>query len=347
MVVHPAGHEGGESMKISIAMATYNGERWLQEQLASFTTQTRLPDELVVTDDRSSDSTLTVLEDFALTAPFAVRAEANPGNLGFAQNFGRALALCSGDLVFLCDQDDAWLDEKIERIVSEVRQRPDKACFMNDAFLADGDLRPTGQTKLGQIRATGVGEENFVMGCCAAIRRPLLDLVLPIPTGIPAHDSWIVQVSDVLGLTVRIDVPLQYYRRHGGNVSKFFVNDIDRMPPLRRLGVRLTQTLANRTSSANLDRERMFMSAISDRLGERRAAVADLVGPDRAARIEADLRRRVKVLDRRRSVRNAGVLARPGALYRLWREGGYRISGGLKGMLKDALASGPSPEEGR
>ncbi|MDP2258246.1 MAG: glycosyltransferase [Caulobacter sp.] len=330
-------------MKISIALAAYNGEAFLPAQLASFAAQTRAPDELVVTDDGSTDGTRRVVEDFGRTVPFAVRYQANARNLGFGQNFSRALSLCTGDLVFLSDQDDAWLESKIARMTAVAAEHPDKACFMNDALLADGELRPTGQTKLGQIRASGLGDDTFVMGCCVTVRRSLLDLILPIPAHLPSHDSWLVQTADVLGLTLRLAEPLQLYRRHGGNVSKFFVNDIDRMPLAERLKVRISRSVVRRNSTANIDRELMFMTAICGRIVERREQVAALVGADRAAGIEAALVRRVGFLERRRRIRDLGPLQRPGALTALWREGGYAVSGGLKGLIKDAIGSGPAP----
>jgi glycosyltransferase involved in cell wall biosynthesis len=336
-------YKGGDSMKISIAMAAYNGEAYLPAQLASFAAQTCAPDELVVTDDGSTDATRRVVEDFGRTVPFTVRYEANERNLGFSQNFSRALSLCTGDLVFLSDQDDAWLEDKIARMTAVAAEHPDKACFMNDAFLADGDLHPTGPTKLGQIRASGLGDDTFVMGCCVAVRRPLLDLILPIPRHLPAHDSWLVQTADVLGLTLRLAEPLQFYRRHGGNVSKFFVNDIDRMPFAERLRIGLSRATARLASTANIDNELMFMTAICGRIVERREQVAALVGADRAAAIETTLVRRVAFLQRRRQVRDLGPLQRPGALRALWRDGGYAVSGGLKGLIKDAIVSGRSP----
>ncbi len=93
-------------LRISIAMCTYNGARFLPEQLASFAAQERLPDELVVCDDGSTDATMEILQDFAATALFEVRVERNPQNLGFVRNFEKTLSLCTGDIVFLSDQDD-------------------------------------------------------------------------------------------------------------------------------------------------------------------------------------------------------------------------------------------------
>ena len=95
-------------MKISIAMTAFNGAKYINEQLNSFASQTRLPDEVVVCDDISSDDTFEILDNFARSAPFKMIVVRNNKNLGYTKNFEKALSLCSGDLIFLSDQDDIW-----------------------------------------------------------------------------------------------------------------------------------------------------------------------------------------------------------------------------------------------
>ena len=99
---------------ISVALCTYNGERFLAEQLASIASQTRLPDELICCDDGSTDGTVAVLESFAATVPFPVRIVRNERNLGSNENFAQAIFLCQGELIALCDQDDRWLPRRLE-----------------------------------------------------------------------------------------------------------------------------------------------------------------------------------------------------------------------------------------
>src|SRR5882762_9087557 len=100
-------------MKISIAMCTYNGARYLREQLDSIAAQTRPPSELIVCDDNSLDETREIVAGFAASAPFPVRLGVNEQNLGSIRNFERAIKLCEGDLIALSDQDDVWLPEKL------------------------------------------------------------------------------------------------------------------------------------------------------------------------------------------------------------------------------------------
>ena len=110
--------------RFSVAMCTYNGARFVAEQLESVAAQTRPPSELVVCDDRSTDGTARLVEQFAARAPFPVRLFVNERNLGSTANFGRAVTLAEGDLVALCDQDDVWRPEKLEPTEGKPKPRP-------------------------------------------------------------------------------------------------------------------------------------------------------------------------------------------------------------------------------
>lgn len=218
-------------MKISVAMATYNGAVYLREQLDSLVHQTRPPDELVISDDCSTDDTWRQIEAFAAEAPFPVRTHRNDANLGYAGNFEQALGRCAGDLVFLCDQDDVWFPEKIEAIAAIAETDRYHVAFMNDASITDDTLADTGLTKLGQIRGAGMPDSAFVMGCCAAIRKEFLDLCLPVPAAYASHDSWIMNLADGIGRRRILESRLQWYRRHAANESWMAANRT------RRLGV--------------------------------------------------------------------------------------------------------------
>ncbi len=103
-----------KSVKLSIAMCTYNGAAYLSEQFESLATQTRVPDELVVCDDSSTDKhTREMVEAFARRAPFAVRLFVNKQNLGSKRSFELAIRRCRGEIIFLCDQDDVWREDKL------------------------------------------------------------------------------------------------------------------------------------------------------------------------------------------------------------------------------------------
>ena len=123
------------SNRLSVALATYNGERYLGEQLESILRQTRLPDELVIFDDASTDSTPAIVQEFAKAAPFPVRFQINAERLGSTRNFEAAIRACSGDIIFLCDQDDVWYPDKIARMEERFIKDPEAGAVFTDADL--------------------------------------------------------------------------------------------------------------------------------------------------------------------------------------------------------------------
>jgi glycosyltransferase involved in cell wall biosynthesis len=324
-------------LKVSIAMATYNGARHLREQLDSFVAQTKQPDQLVITDDRSSDETVQIARDFARTAPFEVRVEVNDCRLGVAANFNRALSLCDGDLVLLSDQDDVWFASKIETLANRSAAEPAKACWIGDALLTDAVLNSTGTTKMEKIRGAGLPDRAMVMGCCTAFRSDLLGLLLPIPPNQPAHDNWLVEFADLLSLARRMEIPMQHYRRHGGNVSQVHVNRIDRPGIVEQLWRPFGLLVARARSPGSLLREYSFLSEVVRRLNERSALLSSLVGP-RAEQILIETTARRDRLACRLRLRTLPFKQRPRYVLHLWRTGIYhRSPGGLAGAAKDLL----------
>ena len=219
-------------MKLSIALATYNGEKYLQEQLDSLLAQTVQPDEVVISDDRSTDRTLEVAKEFQQKAPFDVIVHQNEQQTGFIKNFDKALSLTTGDLVFLCDQDDVWFEHKLETIRDTAIQHPEYSVYMNDALLTDGQLKRTDLTVQQQIQGLGRPLTQFITGCCAAIRRSHLDKVMPLPKDYPSHDGWIINLADALQKKLVISDVLQLYRRHGKNTSNSTHGQLRRMTRL-------------------------------------------------------------------------------------------------------------------
>ncbi|MFN8345557.1 MAG: glycosyltransferase family 2 protein [Spirosomataceae bacterium] len=219
-----------EKVLISVALCTYNGERFLGEQLESLARQSRLPDELVVVDDGSTDGTVAVLENFARTSPFPVRIQLNQSTLGVTKNFEKALTQCLGELLFLCDQDDLWETEKIARMAAFLQQTPQVNVVFSDAFLVDEKaaflphrLWDAVQLQPAQLEQWRQGKSiklmllgNRVAGCTMALRKSFLDQLPPFPTDIPEflHDTWIALVASVLNEIQFIDLPLVKYRQH-------------------------------------------------------------------------------------------------------------------------------------
>jgi glycosyltransferase involved in cell wall biosynthesis len=210
-------------------MCTFNGARHLPEQLASIAEQTRPPDELVVCDDHSSDETARVVEGFAAAARFPVRLHVNERNLGSTQNFGKAISLCAGDLIALCDQDDVWMTGKLERIEAVFGARPRVGLVFTDAELVDESLRPLGHRLWERVgfddemrRLVGVGRALDVLlpgwtvtGATMAFRSAFTPLVLEIPDDLAMiHDGWIALIVGAVADVSFIDEPLVKYRQH-------------------------------------------------------------------------------------------------------------------------------------
>ena len=206
---------------LSVAMATYNGERYLATQLHSILSQLGADDEIIVVDDASTDRTLDAI---ASIGDGRVRVLRNERNVGVFATFERALGATRGDLIFLSDQDDVWLPGKVRDVVDRFERDPAVLLVLSDAEVIDEQGRvtqPSFMALRGGFRpgfaATLV--RNRYLGCTMALRRALLDSVLPIPRDVPMHDMWFGSLAVLQGRVDYIDRPLVQYRRHGGNVS--------------------------------------------------------------------------------------------------------------------------------
>lgn len=211
-------------MRVSIAMATYNGERFLLKQLESIDNQDIKPDELVISDDNSTDKTTDIILDFSARTKIQVVNNKNAKNCGYTKNFSHALEKTTGDIVFLSDQDDVWFPNKISTVLKLIEENPRKSLFINEVMLTDANLVSTGYTKLDLLKRDGGGINQHGMGCAVAVRRELLDFILPIPDGIHGHDNWLNMIAEILGVRLYSPVVLQYYRRHENTTSKINYN---------------------------------------------------------------------------------------------------------------------------
>lgn len=209
-------------MRISIALCTLNGEKYLAEQLGSIASQSRLPDELIVSDDASQDSTVAIVQEFAATAPFAVQITTNPHRLGAVRNFERAIVETSGDVIFLCDQDDVWHREKIAVMLRAFDSNDRLGAVFTNARLGNTNLWDHIGFTHRERRAVNRGraldilfEHNVVTGATLAFRERWKEAILPIPAveGV-LHDQWIATVIAAHAGVRAIDAPLIDYRQH-------------------------------------------------------------------------------------------------------------------------------------
>lgn len=221
----------GSRPTVSVAMCTRNGEAFVRAQLTSILTQTVAVDEIVVSDDASSDATLvTVGEVLAEAAGVVGRVLRNASPIGVAANFAQAIGATTGDIVVLSDQDDVWVPGRVERLLAEFAARPGLQMVHSDARLVDGSGSTLGETLFQALGVSAVSlaaihegrafemllRRNLVTGATSAFRRELAAIALPVPEGW-IHDEWLAIVAAARnGLDV-VEATLIDYRQHGGN----------------------------------------------------------------------------------------------------------------------------------
>lgn len=217
---------------LSVAMCTYNGAKFLQEQLESIASQTCPPYELVVCDDNSTDDTVEILEAFRNKVPFRIRVFRNHKRLGSTRNFEKAINLCRGDLVTLADQDDVWKQDKLEKLLQVFSRHPLAVGVFSDAELVGSEGQGIGKTlwhSLGvtnrdrrQLAKGGVEgykallRKNVITGATFAFKKDCYDSVGEIPETW-VHDAWIAINIVLKGSIASISEPLIGYRQHEDN----------------------------------------------------------------------------------------------------------------------------------
>lgn len=214
-------------LRISVALCTYQGELHLQEQLDSIARQIRLPDELIVRDDGSSDGTLDIVRNFAASARFPVLWGKNAKNLGSTGNFQQAIGLCTGDIIALCDQDDVWHADKLGLMEEMYLSSPETGGVFSNAAVVGADLSPLGYTLWDTFRfpervqaSFSAGKafdvllnHNVVTGATMSFRSSMRGLLFPIPAEW-IHDAWIAIIVSLYSDLRFINRCLVDYRQH-------------------------------------------------------------------------------------------------------------------------------------
>ena len=228
--------------RVSIAMAVFNGERFIGEQLESLARQTRLPDELIVSDDASTDETVEIVREFGSRAAFPVTLLQNRQNVGCTQNYQRAISRCTGDLILLCDCDDICYPHKVAVTEQIFASHPKVGVALCDADLIDEQARALGvrlwhwrgyhcsEEAAKQIEQVSFDRSIPSYGPCVAFRGRLKSLILPLPSGphfrIAGQDTFITWciIGAGAGRLALIDAPLLGYRQHATQMTKNFEN---------------------------------------------------------------------------------------------------------------------------
>ena len=200
----------------------------MREQLQSLANQTLLPFEVVITDDCSSDNTISIIQEFSKL--LNIKVFVNDFSLKVTKNFEKAVSLCSGDIILMCDQDDVWHSDKLAKINQYFQDNPNKSAVFSDAKLVDekGDSLnknfwsvvrfhelQTQQFKVGKVVELLLAG-NRTAGCMMAFRKELVEKIVPFPTHIPLmiHDNWITIVAAMMDSLGMINEQLISYRQH-------------------------------------------------------------------------------------------------------------------------------------
>ncbi|WP_419870117.1 glycosyltransferase family 2 protein [Chryseobacterium sp. CT-SW4] len=204
-------------MKISVCLATYNGEKYITEQLKSILTQLGEDDEIIISDDNSSDKTIEIINGFN---DKRIKILQNKDK-GITKNFENALKNASGDYLFLSDQDDVWLPQKVFYSLKGLEYYD---LVVTNCKVTDENLNIINQSYFDLNNSRSGFLKNFYrssyLGCCLAFKKEMLTDILPIPRNLYLyHDWWIGYLADIKYKVKFIDVPCLLYRRHDFNMS--------------------------------------------------------------------------------------------------------------------------------
>jgi len=200
-------------------MATYNGALFIKEQLESILATLSHDDEIIISDDHSTDATLEIAKSFN-DQRIKVHLN-NPENKGHIGNFGNAMEKSTGRYIFLSDQDDVWHPDRVSIVLKALEKNDLVVC---DCWVTDGNLKTINDSFYGIINAGNGFIKNWVkntyLGCCMAFDRNIMEKALPFPKNIVSHDTWLGLIGEIYGTTIFIPEKLHYFRRHGTNFSR-------------------------------------------------------------------------------------------------------------------------------
>lgn len=206
-------------MKISVCMATYNGEKYIAKQLESILSQLSAGDEVIVSDDNSTDNTIDIIKSIDDSR---IKLFVNQKEKGYTRNFENALEKATGDIIFLSDQDDVWVKTKVKTMLTYLI---DYDFVVSDNIIVDENLRPLHQSHFEIYKTQKGFVKNLILpryvGACMAFKKEVLKKSLPFPSNarLCAHDYWIGLIAELYFKTYKLNEPMILYRRHGSNAS--------------------------------------------------------------------------------------------------------------------------------
>lgn len=206
-------------MKISVCMATYNGEKYIKEQLDSILCQIVENDEVIISDDSSTDNTVEIINAFN---DDRIKIYKNEKEKGYTRNFENALEKASGDIIFLSDQDDIWIEDKVKKM-TEILENYD--FVVSDNSIVNENLEVINKSHFEVYKTKNGFLKNLLLpryvGACMAFKKNVLQKSLPFPNNakLSAHDYWISLIAEMYFKSYKLDEQLLLYRRHGTNAS--------------------------------------------------------------------------------------------------------------------------------
>lgn len=314
---------------VSVAMCTFNGARFLPQQLESILRQTSLPDELMVCDDGSDDDTLAVLSAFADKAPFPVHVHRNAERLRFSGNFAKCIGLCRGEIIVLTDQDDEWMTDRVEQTRNAFAANPALTFSYSDALLMDNEgndlassiyssfpIMPADRARFeqGSDLLPVIARWGFIYGCTMALRARYRYLVLPVPATW-SHDEWLTLVLSGVGPSCR-QAPVTRYRQH--SIQSVGVGDWSFQGHLRMAKTR--------------DKE-AYNAEIAH---YEKALLASQVHKELKATLVPVLEDKLAFLRRRQTLRSGGLNNLPTLVTMVAKRDHWRHGAGLRSVFKDA-----------
>lgn len=234
--------------EVSIVMATYNGASYLEEQIESLFKNTYTDWILEVSDDGSTDKTMSILERYEQQYPDKIIINQNYETLGATRNFLEGAVRAKGNYVMFCDQDDVWLPDKIEKTLAFMKEREKIAgnvpvAVFTDAKPVDAVLRTLYDSFFAynylDVTKTDLPHllmENKVIGCTTMVNRELLNRITDFPNCARHHDWWVALIATVFGDLAYLDEVTMFYRQHGNNVvgsQSFFSYLVDRVKNIK------------------------------------------------------------------------------------------------------------------
>lgn len=216
--IHRSTQLRNKNMKISVCLATYNGEKYIKEQVKSILYQLSDTDELIISDDISTDSTVAIINSFN---DARIKVNINEKKLGVSANFNSALLKASGDIIFLSDQDDIWLESKVstslfhletyDLIVTNCKVIDKNNITIHESYF---DVVNSGKGLIKNLY------RSTYLGCCLAFNKKVLKAILPIPKNLMMyHDWWIGFIAEQNFKVYFLNKPLLLYRRHNSTTS--------------------------------------------------------------------------------------------------------------------------------